>query len=183
MIDPNKGILLIANPFLKDPNFLRSSVLICDHNEEGTFGLTLSRKLEARLGEIVPELNSDTMPVYLGGPVQPDTLHFIHSYPDLFPDSEKIGEGIYWGGNFETLKIHIANGGLSPKKIKFFIGYSGWSEGQLEEEMKEDAWLTVRATKEIIFQTDPDKIWSASLNELGGDYRQLIHYPIDPQLN
>ncbi|WP_462255063.1 YqgE/AlgH family protein [Ferruginibacter sp.] len=183
MIDPGPGILLIADPFLKDPNFLRTVVLLCDHKEEGSFGFVLNKKIEQTLDELLNNFDGFPLPVFYGGPVQTDTIHFVHQYPDLIPEAFKIGDGIYWGGNFETVTALIKNNSLDQKKIKFFIGYSGWSDGQLNDEMKEKSWLTVDATKNLVFNTKDNEVWKRSLIHLGGDYEMMINFPIDPQLN
>jgi putative transcriptional regulator len=183
MISPAKGILLIANPFLKDPNFSRTVIFICENMAEGTFGFVLNKQFTKNLSELIPDLDMPDFPVYLGGPVQPDSLHFIHQYPDLISGGEEIFDGVYWGGNFESLQIHLKNNDISSDKIRFFIGYSGWTEGQLDQEMKDESWLTVKATRKLIFETDTEETWKESLNYLGGDYKMLINFPIDPQLN
>jgi putative transcriptional regulator len=183
MIAPAPGILLIADPFLKDPNFLRTVVLLCDHQQEGSFGFVLNKKTEHTLDELLTDFEGFQLPVYYGGPVQTDTVHFVHQYPDLIDDSAEIATGIYWGGNFETVKALVKNNSLNLNKIKFFLGYSGWGNGQLQNEMDEKSWLTVTATKNLIFNTTPDNVWKGSLQHLGGDYEQLINYPVDPQLN
>ena len=184
MTSPATGILLIAEPFLRDPSFKRSVVLLCSHNEEeGTFGFTLNKILEVTFDRIIPEMAGWPAPVFEGGPVHPDTLHYLHPYPEHFPEAVKITEGVYWGGDFELMKEGIKNGKIDLKKIKFFLGYSGWSEGQLKNEMAENSWLTVGATKKIIFETHTAEIWNASLIQLGGKYKMMIHYPTDPQLN
>lgn len=174
---------MIANPFLKDPNFLRTVVLICNHEDEGTFGLTLNKKLPLTLTEILPDVTDSTLPVYLGGPVQPDTLHFLHQYPDLLGEGLDLGNNVFCGGNFESLKIHLNNNSLDPDKIKFYIGYSGWGEGQLDSELQGDSWLTVNSTDRLIFRVDAEDVWKESLKEKGGKYEMLINYPLDPQLN
>ncbi len=183
MIDPGPGILLIADPFLKDPNFLRTVVLLCDHKEEGSFGFVLNKKIEQTLDELLNNFDGFPLPVFYGGPVQTDTIHFVHQYPDLIPEALKVSDGIYWGGNFETVTALIKNNSLDPKKIKFFIGYSGWSDGQLGDEMKEKSWLTVDATKNLVFNTKDTEVWKSSLIHLGGDYEMMVNFPIDPQLN
>jgi putative transcriptional regulator len=184
MLKPATGILLIADPFLKDPNFMRTVVLICRHNEEeGTFGFTLNKIYHQTLDELIPELAGFELPIYLGGPVQIDTLHYLHQYPNLMPDSQKVTEDVYWGGDFETLKILIKNREIDTEKIKFFLGYSGWSKGQLNDELEEKTWLTVKSNSKIIIETAPDETWKESLLLLGGKYEMLIHYPTDPQLN
>jgi putative transcriptional regulator len=183
MITPGPGILLIADPFLKDPNFLRTVVLLCDHKEEGSFGFVLSRKIEETLDQLLNNFEGHPLPVYYGGPVQTDTIHFIHQYPDLIPDAYQIADDIFWGGNFETVATLITNKQIDPNKIKFFIGYSGWGNGQLQTEMEEKSWLTVTATQQLAFSTLPADVWKNSLKHLGGEYEMLVNFPLDPQLN
>jgi len=184
MIEPAPGILLIADPFLKDPNFLRTVVFLCEHKEEeGSFGFVLNRKYTHTLNELVGDLEDLQWPVYYGGPVQPDTLHFIHQYPDKISGGVEVSKNIYWGGDFEALISLLKNGDLLPDKIRFFIGYSGWEGGQLGGELTEKSWLTVQATQQLVFRTDSNDIWKESLKQLGGDYEMMIHFPIDPQLN
>lgn len=183
MIDPAPGILLIADPFLKDPNFLRTVVLLCEHQQQGSFGLVLNKQIEQTLDQLIGELEGFSYPVYYGGPVQMNTLHFLHQYPDLIPDAIKIGNDIYWGGNFESLTALIRNNSIDESKIRFFVGYSGWGDGQLSGEMEEKSWLTVPATRDLVFATPHEEIWKESLRHLGGKYEELVNYPIDPQLN
>jgi putative transcriptional regulator len=183
MISPAKGILLIANPFLKDPNFSRTVIFLCEHTEEGSFGFVLNKKFPKTLEELVPDLNINAFPVYQGGPVQRDALHFLHQYPQLISGGEKVMENIYWGGNFESLLINLRNKDINTEGIRFFIGYSGWGEGQLNDELKEESWLTVKATRKLVFDTDPEDVWKNALKHLGGNYEMMINFPIDPQLN
>ncbi len=183
MIEPGAGILLIADPFLKDPNFLRTVVFLCEHQSEGSFGFVLNKQIEQTLDELITDLEGYNLPVYYGGPVQINSIHFLHQYPHLIPESLKVSDDIYWGGNFETVKALIKSNSIDLTKIKFFIGYSGWGDGQLTGELEEKSWLTVSANKKLVFNTDHDEIWKGSLQELGGEYELMINYPIDPQLN
>lgn len=183
MVEPGPGILLIADPFLKDPNFLRTVVFLCDHKEEGSFGFVLNRQYENKLGDLIPELEGNQLPVYYGGPVQMDTIHFLHQYPNEIPGGQEILKGVYWGGDFEAAINLIKNEETDENKIRFYIGYSGWGEGQLDSEMKEKTWLTVQATRKLIFHPDHEEIWKDSLKHLGGDYEIMVNFPIDPQLN
>lgn len=183
MIAAAKGTLLIANPFLKDPNFSRTVILICEHLAEGSFGFVLNKPFPKNLNEIVSSMDGIKSPVNYGGPVQLDSLHFIHQRSDIIEDGEEILQDVYWGGNFESLLIHLKNNEIDATQIRFFLGYSGWTEGQLDQEMKEGSWLTVKATPGLIFETSAENIWKESLNHLGGEYKMLINYPIDPQLN
>lgn len=183
MVSPEQGILLIADPFLKDTNFMRSVVLMCRHSEEGSFGFVLNKLYDQTLGELISDMEGYQLPVYTGGPVQMDTVHYIHQYPNLLPDSQLIAEKIYWGGDFETLKTLIKNNEIDTSRIKFFIGYSGWGNGQLENELSEKSWLTATSNRNIVFNTPLDEIWKAGLRHLGGKYEMMINFPIDPQLN
>jgi putative transcriptional regulator len=115
--------------------------------------------------------------------VQLNSIHFLHQYPDLIPESVKVSSDIYWGGNFETVTALIKNKSIDLDKIKFFIGYSGWGDGQLNGELGEKSWLTVSANRKLVFNTDHQDIWKGSLQELGGEYEMMINFPIDPQLN
>lgn len=183
MINPAPGILLIADPFLKDPNFLRTVVFLCDHKEEGSFGFVLNRKYENTLDELIPELDGFKLPVYYGGPVQPDSIHFLHQYPDEIPGGQEVGNGIYWGGDFEAVMDLIKKDEFDTGKIRFFIGYSGWGEEQLDNEMTERTWLTATATRNLVFHPNFNDIWKDALRHLGGDYEMMVNFPIDPQLN
>lgn len=183
MIEPGPGVILISDPFLKDPNFMRTAVFLCEHNEEGSFGFVLNRPFEQRLDEFVPDLEGFTIPVYYGGPVQPDTLHFLHNIPDLMAEAQKIFEDVYWGGDFREVIRLIKDRQLDLDNIRFFLGYSGWSEGQLNEELEGKSWLTVTGTNKLVFGTETGEIWRSAVLQLEEQYHPIVHYPIDPQLN
>jgi putative transcriptional regulator len=183
MVEPGAGILLIADPFLKDPNFMRTVVFICEHLDEGSFGFVLNKKVDHTLDQLLEAFEGYPLPVYYGGPVQMDTIHFIHQYPDEIPGGNEVMKGVFWGGNFEVLSMLIKNNQVDINKIRFFLGYSGWSGGQLNSELEEKTWLTAMATRKLIFHKNPDEIWKDSLKHLGGDYEMMVNFPIDPQLN
>ncbi|UEG50304.1 YqgE/AlgH family protein [Ferruginibacter lapsinanis] len=183
MIEPAAGILLIADPFLKDPNFMRTVVFMCEHNAEGSFGFVLNKQFDYTLDELITSFEGYPVPVYYGGPVDMDTIHFLHQYPDKIPDSQEVMKGVYWGGNFETLTELVKNNEIDFSKIRFFIGYSGWGKGQLNNELSEKTWLTVSAKRNIVFHENPQEVWKDSLKHLGGDYEMMVNFPIDPQLN
>jgi putative transcriptional regulator len=177
------GILLIADPFLKDPNFIRTVVFLCDHQQEGSFGFVLNKTYDHTLDELVNGAEGLKIPVYFGGPVQMDTIHFLHQLPEIIPGGLEITEGIFWGGDFEAAIEQLRIGKIDKSKIRFFIGYSGWGNGQLTDELKEKSWLTVMATRKLIFHKEINEIWKESLRHLGGDYEMMVNFPIDPQLN
>lgn len=184
MSELSKGTFLIANPFLKDVNFLRTVVLMCDHNtDDGSFGFVVNRPFSMYLHELVPDVLQTDIPVSIGGPVQTDSLHFIHQYADLVSGGTEILPGIFWGGNFEAVKVLLNDDEFDTKKIRFFLGYSGWSAGQLDSELAGDSWITTPANRKLIFGTPIENVWRDTLRQMGGDYEQLVNYPLDPQLN
>jgi len=162
---------------------MRTVVFMCRHSDEGSFGFVLNKAVEQTLDLLITGLDGTEVPVYYGGPVQTDTVHYIHQYPDLIPDCYKISDEIYWGGDFETVKTLLNSNKIENDKIKFFVGYSGWEKGQLAEELTEKSWLTATTTRKLVFSTAPEDVWKESLKHLGGEYEMLINYPIDPQLN
>jgi putative transcriptional regulator len=180
---PSQGMLLIAEPFLKDPNFKRTVVLLCEHQEAGSFGFVLNREIEQTLEELLPDLEGMDNPVYYGGPVQKDTLHFLHQYPELIPGGFEVADGIYWGGDFDLAIQFLREQKIDPDKIRFFIGYSGWTGGQLELELKENSWLLTPALRKLVFHRKMDEVWKDSLRNMGGDYEIMINFPVDPSLN
>ena len=184
MILPASGTLLIANPHLDDPNFLRTVVLLCEHSlEEGSFGFVLNRKLNYTIDEFVPELNDFKLPVYEGGPVELNTLHFLHQYPQYVTGGKEIIKGVFWGGNFEELIALIISQTVNTEKIRFYLGYSGWDADQLETEMEEKTWIVAAATKNLLFHAVAKELWKDALKHLGGEYELIINSPIDPRLN
>jgi putative transcriptional regulator len=183
MMDPAPGILLISDPFLKDPNFKRTVVFICEHQEEGSFGFVLNRSYDYTLNELVTSAEDIKLPVYFGGPVQMDTIHFLHQYPLAIPGSVEVCKGIYWGGDFEAAVRLLRTGDAVPEKIRFYIGYSGWGAGQLQDELKEKSWILASATKKIVFHPEINETWKDSVRLLGGEYALMVNFPTDPQLN
>lgn len=183
MAEITAGTILIADPFLKDPNFLRTTVFLCEHQEEGTFGFVLNRKHNVTIGELIEDLEGCMYPVYYGGPVQMNSVHFLHQRPDVITGGLEIVDNIFWGGNFEEVISFIKNKEITQNQIRFFIGYSGWGEGQLEDELKEKSWLLTEGNRKLVFHRNTDLIWKDALMQLGGDYAQVANYPIDPQLN
>ena len=138
---PAKGDLLISEPFLPDPNFERTVILICEHNEEGSFGFILNKPSLLKFSDVMEEVENYDALIHLGGPVQQDSLHFIHRVGDHLEGGERIAENLYWGGNFEQLTLMLSNNQIAKKDIIFFLGYSGWGEGQLMNEIREKSWI------------------------------------------
>jgi putative transcriptional regulator len=182
-IDLDKGRLLLSEPYLPDPNFERTVILLTEHNDDGSVGFVLNKPSESKVSEVMEELSKFEFPIYIGGPVQQDTLHYVHRCREL-KDAIAVQDGIYWGGNFDQLVLMIETGQISATEIRFFLGYSGWSPGQLAEELKLDSWIvSYRVSEELIFETLPDQMWKSALKSLGGRFTIYSNYPNDPRMN
>ncbi|WP_028663709.1 YqgE/AlgH family protein [Runella zeae] len=181
-LKPTKGKLLIAEPFLGDPNFERSVVFLCEHNERGTFGLVFNQTTNLFLNDVLQEPVANNLPLYLGGPVEQNTLHFLHRL-SFIEDAIPVGENLFWSGDFEQIISILNVGKITEQDIRFFVGYSGWSAGQLDDELKRDSWIVSDTDAAFIFDTPTDQFWRAVLRRMGGEYRVKSHYPTDPRLN
>lgn len=182
---PAQGSILISEPFLQDAYFQRSVVLLVEHTQQGSMGFVVNKKTELAVNTFFPELNElPEIPIYLGGPMSPNRLFFIHSLGDLIiPDSVKINEHLYFDGSFDSLKRYILNGHSIEGKVKFFLGYSGWTEGQLAGEITKNSWVVSRASNRNVLQAEGEAFWKRSLKSLGSQYETWTKYPKDPYLN
>lgn len=182
---PAQGSILMSEPFLQDAYFQRSVVLLVEHNTEGSMGFVLNKKTDLIVNTFFPELEEyPEIPIYLGGPVSANRLFFIHSLGDLIvPDSVKIKDHLYFDGDFEALKRYMLKGHSIEGKVKFFLGYSGWTKGQLGSEINKNSWVVSHATKENILLADGENFWKNSLEQLGSNYEAWTKYPKDPYLN
>jgi putative transcriptional regulator len=169
-----QGQLLLDSGQLGGSFFQRTVVLVCQHNAEGAFGLVLNRSLGKTVGEmIVADLPNPLKesPLYLGGPVQPAALSYLHT--DNFLPEADVMPNLALGHSLDDL-LEIGEGFSPTKKVRLFAGYSGWSPGQLESEMKRKAWLTFPATVQLVFDTPPDKLWQKILLDKGGWRNKLL---------
>jgi putative transcriptional regulator len=171
------GQLLLAEPFMIDPNFRRTAVLLCEHDKEGSLGLILNRPVGMKVTDVVAEFPDFDAEVFYGGPVHGDSLHFIHNLGDLLEESLKVTDGVWWGGDFESLKFLISNELITPDRIRFFIGCAGWSGGQLEEEMEGNSWINVPMHANYAFRTDPEEVWSLAMYNQGNQYEIIAEIP------
>jgi putative transcriptional regulator len=178
-----KGQLLLDSGQLRGSYFQRTVVLICTHDAEGAFGLVLNRPAGSNVGEmIVADLPEDlkACPLYVGGPVQSSALSFLHS--DSFIPDANVMPNLSLGHSLDSL-LEIGES-LSPtRKLKLFAGYAGWSPGQLEDEMKREAWLTHPASLELVFDTACDQLWQTILRWKGWKYKLLSQMPEDLSAN
>lgn len=184
ILKPKKGNLLIAEPsIIGDISFNRAVILLADHTQLGSVGFILNKPLDYNLKDLIEGTDSD-FPIYNGGPVEQDNLYFIHKSPLLIPDSIEIANGIYWGGDFKTVLELINTAQLSQDDIKFFLGYSGWDENQLDSELASNAWLISRNTyKNSIISKGETTFWKEKMLELGGEYSIWSNAPENPSYN
>lgn len=184
ILKPTKGKLLIAEPTLTgDVSFSRSVVLLAEHNTEGSVGFILNKPLEYQINDLVTEIELPFQ-VYNGGPVEQDNLYFIHKVPHLIDNSVEISDGIYWGGDFETTVELINKKIISEDDIRFFLGYSGWSSLQLDQELTSKSWIVIENEHESrIIQKAANAFWKENMIQLGGDYLLWSNAPENPSLN
>jgi putative transcriptional regulator len=182
-MDLHTGALLVAEPAMLDPNFKQAVILLCEHGENGSFGLTINRPSRLHLPEVLTEPLGLDHQLYVGGPVQPDTLHFLHAYGEQIEAALPIVEGVAWGGPFEEIVERIRIGTLEPDGFRFFAGYAGWGPGQLQDEVAEGSWIVLPALREHVFDWPPEQLWRRLVIALGGELALLVNFPDEPQLN
>ena len=181
---PGKGKILISEPFLSNIFFQRSVILLIEHNEDGSMGFVANKKTDLWLNDFVVGLeNIPHIPIFLGGPVSPDRLFFLHSLNDVIPGGIQIGDNLYCDGDFESLSYYMMSGKPIAGKIKFFLGYAGWSKNQLIEEINEDSWLVGNTSSRQVLVAEDELFWKNAVERVGGPYLTWINYPKDPLLN
>lgn len=182
--NPARGKLLISEPSLRDFYFSRSVVLLAEHSdEEGSVGLILNKPINLKLKDVVKEFPTNEFPLYLGGPVHPDRLFYLHTLGERIPGSMEIIKGLFWGGEIEKLMNLVDLKLVSPEEVRFFIGYAGWEPKQLDRELKEDSWIVTQCSLDTVISDKPETLWSNILKELGDDYAIWANFPADPILN
>ena len=178
-----KGKLLIAEPsILNDKSFNRTVILLSEHNDEGSIGFIMNKPSNYILSDLLPDIASD-LTIYKGGPVSKENLYFVHRVPQLIPESIKIADGIFWGGDFEVVQELLLNNNLKKDDIRFFLGYSGWSKDQLQDELETTSWMVIENQNQNIFEISDTSFWKDQLMKLGGEYRIWANAPENPSLN
>jgi putative transcriptional regulator len=176
MSDTLRGSLLVAAPVLSDPNFRRTVVLVAEHGDEGAMGIVLNRPTDTSVGEAVPALAAiadESDPVFVGGPVSTASVLAVAELDDPEDASELLFGSV---GFVQETDVPVLRG-------RVFVGYAGWSAGQLEAELEEESWLVLPAEPDDLFSDDPEGLWSAVLRRQGGPYALLSLMPPDPSLN
>jgi len=182
-LKPQRGRVLVSEPFLQDSYFKRSVVLITEHNNEGTLGFVLNNPIKFRIDEILRDFPAINSLVGIGGPVRTDTVHYIHTLGHTIPDCEKIMEMIYWGGNLEAIKRGIEEDSIKDYQIRFFVGYSSWHPGQLEREIEENSWLVTNIDRLDVMHGTDVQLWENILKKEDEKYQMWTRYPEDPAWN
>jgi putative transcriptional regulator len=182
-VAPKQGHILIAEPFLSGSYFNRSIILLASYGENGAVGFILNKKVDYPVEDLFTNFPDFDSEIHIGGPVGTDSIYFIHTLGDLIPGSINIKENIYWGGDFETLKLQIKLGLVNPEQVRFFLGYSGWEAGQLEEEINQNSWLVADISEADLMTIDENLMWVESVRAMGGKYSMWENFPENPSLN
>jgi putative transcriptional regulator len=182
-MSPGRGRLLVSGPFLSDPYFRRTVVLLCEHDAEGSFGFVLNRFIDTDISAIMENMPPVLSRVSIGGPVQSGNLYYLHTLGPRVEGSISVVDGIHMGGDFEQLRSMLATDPKLGKHVRFFVGYSGWGQGQLSRELQERAWLVTKGSKRRVMNTQERDIWGETLRGMGGAYSPLANFPEDPTLN
>jgi len=178
-----KGRLLISEPLSNDMFFSRTVVLLAEYSENETLGFVLNKPSEYKLSDVFNESFKFNPVLNYGGPVGAETLHFIHKLGKTIPGTVEILPNLFWGGDFDLIKTMLKEGSLTDNDIRFFIGYSGWSPTQLEDEVSDDFWLIAEHSENIAMEFRDKNDWSGLLNSLGNKYKHWSNVPENPSLN
>jgi putative transcriptional regulator len=177
--EPQKGSLLVSEPFLEDLNFRRSVVLLTEHNNMGSIGFILNKPVDMLTGEVVPDLLQYEFPVFYGGPMEPNSLHFIHKHGDKIPGCFEVLPEIYWGGDINYVNDLLEKKLATVADFRFFLGYSGWEPNQVMAEIEEKTWWVLNGDDKIIFDEDMENMWANVVKLLGEDFAYMANSPED----
>jgi putative transcriptional regulator len=178
-----QGQLLIAHPLLNDGFFNRSVVYLTEHNEEGALGFSLNFKTQFVLSDVRPQVKNGHFPIYEGGPVAKNQLFFLHTLGHDIPESCQVSKNIFMGGDFNELLQLIEKGKVKSYQVRFFAGYSGWSDQQLEQEIRNKHWLVNNPADSSFFGNEGDDLWGLQLSEIKNSYRIFANFGSDPSMN
>lgn len=181
-LKPAPGRLLVSEPSLNDNYFSNAVVLLAEHNKDGTFGLIINKPSDIRLSEVTQEYDTFDPLLFFGGPVQVDSLYFIHRIRDI-PGSLQLIDGLYWGGDVDEIKKLMKAGKLTGNDIRFFIGYAGWAPSQLDRELGENSWLVLETDIRQLFSPNSSQLWRDIVTSLGEEIAIWVNYPENPQMN
>ena len=179
-----QGRVLISEPFLNDTYFKRSVVLLTEHSEEGSVGFVLNKPVDLSVNDVLNDFPKVDAEISIGGPVNTNTIHYIHTLGERLPNSVKVLDNLYWGGDFDILKDLIMLDSHLSDQVRFFLGYAGWSPKQLDSELSENAWLISEMKAEQIMRGPDNDLWRKILEKSGDKkYRTWINFPENPGMN
>ena len=182
-LEIKKGDLLLSQPFMLDGNFRRTVVFLTEFNKEGAVGFIINRPMGMKVDELIPDFPEFKGTVYFGGPVATDTIHYVHKMGHLLEESMMIHEDLYWGGNYEQLKVLISQNIITEDDIRFFVGYSGWTAGQLEGELEMGSWLTGEMDINYLFNFPSNDLWKKVISDKGDVFEVIANIPGNELLN
>ncbi|MDD2560599.1 MAG: YqgE/AlgH family protein [Bacteroidales bacterium] len=185
-LKPEKGRILISEPFMIGEPFERSVVLLCEKGDQGHLGFVLNKPIGFFLDEVMTiEGKIPKIPIYLGGPVAAKRLFYLHTLGTEIQGAIPINDKLYMDGDLDQLIARLSKDESLSKNVRFFVGYSGWTEGQLEAEIRDDAWMVSKINPKEVFKLceDSSKMWKKYLQQLGEKYRVWSTYPLIPELN
>jgi len=180
---PDKGKILISEPFLPDTFFSRSIVYLVDHSPQGSVGFILNKKIDLTLNNAITGFEGWDEKLNMGGPVAPDTIHYLHTMGDMIPKSVFVEDNIFWGGDIDSIRDLVSSGKITRAQIRFFLGYSGWSAGQVQRELKENSWVIAKVKSEIIMNNRGEDTWKRVLRSFKNKYRIWADFPDSPEMN
>lgn len=180
---PSRGTVIVAKPTVEDSCFKRSVIMMVDHDhEKGSMGLIVNKPTGFMLHDVLPEMeNADDIPLYLGGPVNPEMMFFLHTLgTDVIPGSLQIARGLYFGGKYEDMKHYVASGEQVAGRVKFILGYSGWEKGQLDSEIAQHGWAVLKTVDMNMIMAEADgELWKTAVSQFGDKYRLWLNWPRD----
>lgn len=180
----HKGCFLISNPEIQGGLFGRAVMLVCEHNEVGTFAIILNKPLDIELPKELIDLSeayNKNVSIRAGGPVQTNQMMLLHDAPSKEQQLLTVTDGVYLGGNLEYLHELLEN--KNQPNVFMCFGYAGWAAGQLDREVLEERWFTCLANKHAVFEVPSDRLWPTLLRGMGGKYAVLSTMPEDLSLN
>ena len=180
---PSSGTVLISEPFLCADIFSRSLILLVDHSADGSMCLVMIKQMPIYVNEVVKEFKYlEDIPLYKGGPIGVDTLFYLHTYADI-PGSLQVAKGLYLNGDFNSIKKQMLQNGDYKGRIRFFIGYSGWEETQLNQEIEDNTWIIGKEEIKNLLSTETENMWKEVLCNQGNKYKAWARFPLIPLMN
>lgn len=182
----SRGTFLVASPMLRDSNFVRTVVLICEHGAEGSWGLIVNRRTGLTFGELLDDLPfpaSSEARVFWGGPVEPSRMQVLHHLRREVAEEVEVCPGVNLGLESDTFRDVVRHALIPGESLMAYVGHAGWGAGQLEAELTTGSWILCSADARTVFETDPDEVWEHVLNQLGPSCSRLTTMPPDPRVN